>query len=182
MREAFVARERNFTRDASHELRTPLTVIRVASDLMQSDPDLPERAHRSLARIQRAGRDMEAVIDAFLLLDGIVPLRDRLSGPAPCGGSIPIEPAPKLRDDGDGVFGHRSPERSLPPGPGDVVVVEPADVLSAALTMAERIAANAPLSVAAAKRTVHLSAPEVSARAGWSAITASGKASGMPCW
>jgi signal transduction histidine kinase len=65
---SFVHRERDFTRDASHELRTPLTVIRVASDLMQSDPDLPERAHRSLARIQRAGRDMEAVIDAFLLL------------------------------------------------------------------------------------------------------------------
>lgn len=65
---AFTHRERDFTRDASHELRTPLTVIRVASDLMQSDPDLPERAHRSLARIQRAGRDMEAVIDAFLLL------------------------------------------------------------------------------------------------------------------
>jgi signal transduction histidine kinase len=65
---AFVQRERDFTRDASHELRTPLTVIRVASDLMQSDPDLPERAHRSLARIQQAARDMEAVIDAFLLL------------------------------------------------------------------------------------------------------------------
>ncbi|MDB6163692.1 MAG: histidine kinase [Xanthomonadaceae bacterium] len=65
---SFMHRERDFTRDASHELRTPLTVIRVASDLMQSDPDLPERAHRSLARIQRAGRDMEAVIDAFLLL------------------------------------------------------------------------------------------------------------------
>lgn len=65
---SFVHRERDFTRDASHELRTPLTVIRVASDLMQSDPDLPERAHRSLARVQRAIRDMEAVIDAFLLL------------------------------------------------------------------------------------------------------------------
>ena len=39
----FVHRERDFTRDASHELRTPLTVIRVASDLMQSDPDLPQR-------------------------------------------------------------------------------------------------------------------------------------------
>lgn len=65
---SFVHRERDFTRDASHELRTPLTVIRVASDLMQSDPDLPKHAHRSLARIQRAGRDMEAVIDAFLLL------------------------------------------------------------------------------------------------------------------
>src|SRR6478735_2248416 len=64
----FVHRERDFTRDASHELRTPLTVIRVASDLMQSDPDLPERVHRSLARMQRAVRDMEAVIDAFLLL------------------------------------------------------------------------------------------------------------------
>ena len=65
---SFVQRERDFTRDASHELRTPLTVIRVASDLMQNDPDLPERAHRSLARIQQAARDMESVIDAFLLL------------------------------------------------------------------------------------------------------------------
>jgi signal transduction histidine kinase len=65
---AFVARERDFTRDASHELRTPLTVIRVASDLLLGDPDLPARAQRSLQRIQRAGRDMEAVIDAFLIL------------------------------------------------------------------------------------------------------------------
>jgi signal transduction histidine kinase len=65
---AFVRRERDFTRDASHELRTPLTVIRVASDLLQSDPDLPARAQRSLARIQFAGRDMEAVIESFLIL------------------------------------------------------------------------------------------------------------------
>lgn len=65
---AFVARERDFTRDASHELRTPLTVIRVASDLLIGDPDLPERAQRSLQRIQRAGHDMEQVIDAFLIL------------------------------------------------------------------------------------------------------------------
>src|SRR5690606_15289825 len=65
---AFVARERDFTRDASHELRTPLTVIRVASDLLLGDPDLPARSQRSLTRIQRAGRDMEAVIDAFLIL------------------------------------------------------------------------------------------------------------------
>jgi signal transduction histidine kinase len=65
---AFVRRERDFTRDASHELRTPLTVIRVASDLLQGDPDLPERARRSIARIQRAGRDMESVIEAFLVL------------------------------------------------------------------------------------------------------------------
>lgn len=64
----FVQRERDFTRDASHELRTPLTVIRVATDLMLADPETPVRAQRSLARVQRAGRDMEAVIDAFLIL------------------------------------------------------------------------------------------------------------------
>ncbi|MGN6111949.1 MAG: sensor histidine kinase [Luteimonas sp.] len=65
---AFVRRERDFTRDASHELRTPLTVIRVASDLLAGDAELPERARRSIARIQGAGRDMESVIDAFLIL------------------------------------------------------------------------------------------------------------------
>lgn len=64
----FVHREREFTRDASHELRTPLTVIRVATDLMMADPEMPQRSLRSLARVQRAGRDMEAVIDAFLIL------------------------------------------------------------------------------------------------------------------
>lgn len=62
-----VARERDFTRDASHELRTPLTVIRVASDLALTD-ELPPRAVRSLQRIQRSSREMEAVIDAFLIL------------------------------------------------------------------------------------------------------------------
>lgn len=62
-----VARERDFTRDASHELRTPLTVIRVASDMAIAEEASP-RVARSLQRIQRAGRDMEAVIDAFLIL------------------------------------------------------------------------------------------------------------------
>lgn len=64
---AHVARERDFTRDASHELRTPLTVIRVASDMALTEDSTP-RVTRSLQRIQRAGRDMEAVIDAFLIL------------------------------------------------------------------------------------------------------------------
>ncbi|QDH70796.1 sensor histidine kinase [Marilutibacter alkalisoli] len=66
--EEFVARERDFTRDASHELRTPLTVVRVATDLMLADPATNPQSRRSLARIQRAGRDMEAVIEAFLIL------------------------------------------------------------------------------------------------------------------
>lgn len=64
----FVERERDFTRDASHELRTPLTVIRVATDMMLDDPEISARSLRTLARVQRAGRDMEAVIDAFLIL------------------------------------------------------------------------------------------------------------------
>lgn len=62
-----VARERSFTRDASHELRTPLTVIRVATDMALAE-DASPRLSRALQRIQRAGRDMEAVIDAFLIL------------------------------------------------------------------------------------------------------------------
>lgn len=65
---AFVRREREFTRDASHELRTPLTVIRVASDMIASDPSTPPHQQRPLLRIRRASQDMEAVIDALLVL------------------------------------------------------------------------------------------------------------------
>ncbi len=82
-----VARERNFTRDASHELRTPLTVIRMASDMALADPELTPRLQRSLQRIQRAGRDMEAVVDAFLLL----------------AREVDVEPQSELFDVGDVV-------------------------------------------------------------------------------
>jgi signal transduction histidine kinase len=77
----FVQRERDFTRDASHELRTPLTVIRVASDMMLADPALESRGRRPLERIQRAARDMETVIDAFLVLareSGVAPVSEQL--------------------------------------------------------------------------------------------------------
>lgn len=66
--EAFVERERNFTRDASHELRSPLTVIRVATDVMEDDGSLSEYQRRSLMRIRGAVREMEALIEAFLIL------------------------------------------------------------------------------------------------------------------
>jgi signal transduction histidine kinase len=66
--ESFVERERNFTRDASHELRTPLTVIRMASDLLLSDGELQPHADRSVRRIRGAARDMEALIESFLIL------------------------------------------------------------------------------------------------------------------
>lgn len=80
-----VARERDFTRDASHELRTPLTVIRVATDMMLADPQVPDRAHRTLLRMQHAGRDMEAIIDAFLILA-------RESGHAPLTEDFEVAP------------------------------------------------------------------------------------------
>ena len=77
----FVQRERDFTRDASHELRTPLTVVRVASDMLLADPALPAHGRRPLERIQRAARDMEAVVDAFLVLareSGVAPVSEHV--------------------------------------------------------------------------------------------------------
>ena len=65
---AYIARERDFTRDASHELRTPLTVIRVAADLISHDDGLSERSRRSLGRIQGANAEMESLMDALLML------------------------------------------------------------------------------------------------------------------
>ncbi len=64
----FVEREQNFTRDASHELRTPLTVVRMACDLLLADGDLASHATRSVKRIKSAARDMEALIESFLIL------------------------------------------------------------------------------------------------------------------
>lgn len=66
--EALVARERNFTRDASHELRTPLAVIRMATEMMQDDSIGSPRQQRSINRILGAVRDMETLIEAFLIL------------------------------------------------------------------------------------------------------------------
>lgn len=66
--EEFVERERNFTRDASHELRTPLTLIKVAADVLLSDGELTAYAERSVWRIKGATRDMEALIESFLIL------------------------------------------------------------------------------------------------------------------
>ncbi len=66
--DAFVERERNFTRDASHELRTPLTVLRVAADTLMERDDLSTPARQTVQRIKRSTRDMEDLVEAFLLL------------------------------------------------------------------------------------------------------------------
>lgn len=64
----FVERERAFTRDASHEFRTPLTVIKIATDMLLSENELDEYHTKLVNRIKGAGRDMEELIDAFLIL------------------------------------------------------------------------------------------------------------------
>lgn len=64
----FVERERAFTRDASHEFRTPLTVIKMASDLLLAEHDLDEYCKKYVTRIKGSARDMEELIDAFLIL------------------------------------------------------------------------------------------------------------------
>ncbi|MBX3727474.1 MAG: HAMP domain-containing histidine kinase [Xanthomonadales bacterium] len=66
--QAFVQRERNFTRDASHELRSPLTVIKIACDVLLGEDGLTPFAERNLQRIRRSARDMEALIESFLIL------------------------------------------------------------------------------------------------------------------
>jgi len=61
-------RERNFTRDASHELRSPLTVIKMSIDMLGEEPELSDFGQRSVSRIKRAAREMEALVEALLIL------------------------------------------------------------------------------------------------------------------
>ncbi len=65
---AFVDRERQFTRDASHELRTPLTVIGIATDVLLARDEIGDGARRDIERIKRSVKDMEELVEAFLLL------------------------------------------------------------------------------------------------------------------
>jgi signal transduction histidine kinase len=64
----FIAREREFTRDASHELRSPLTVIHISAELLLGDEQLSDASRRAAERIRRAANDMDELTSAFLLL------------------------------------------------------------------------------------------------------------------
>lgn len=66
--EAFVIRERNFTRDASHELRSPITVIKIATDFLLEDETLKESQRKPIQRIKNNAADMEELIEALLIL------------------------------------------------------------------------------------------------------------------
>lgn len=64
----YTERERNFTRDASHELRSPLTVIKMSVDMLAEEQSLSGFGERSLQRIRRSAREMEALVEALLIL------------------------------------------------------------------------------------------------------------------
>ena len=63
-----VQRDREFNADVSHELRTPLAVIRGATELLLSRPDLEDKIRQRLHRIQRAEQQCTDLIGSLLLL------------------------------------------------------------------------------------------------------------------
>jgi len=63
-----VERDREFNADVSHELRTPLAVIRGATELLLSRPDLDPKVEQRLLRIQRAEQQCTDLIGSLLLL------------------------------------------------------------------------------------------------------------------
>jgi len=67
---AFIQREKQFTRDASHELRIPLTIVKGAVEIMEAQPELETNPllKNPLKRISRSVRDMETTIETFLWL------------------------------------------------------------------------------------------------------------------
>lgn len=73
---ALIQRDREFNSDVSHELRTPLAVIASTTELLVATPDLPEKLHTRLQRIERAVRQATELTQALLLLS-----RAERSGP-----------------------------------------------------------------------------------------------------
>ena len=63
----FVARERDFTRDASHELRTPVAIIDGAAALLESEA-LSTAGRAQLQRLRDACALMQRTIDTLLAL------------------------------------------------------------------------------------------------------------------
>ncbi len=65
--EAFVERERSFTRYASHELRTPLAALRAGLDVMDQGPS-GEAKQRLTRRMRSTLDDMQSLITTLLQL------------------------------------------------------------------------------------------------------------------
>ena len=66
--DAFVSREREFTRDASHELRTPLAVIRSAAERLSADAGLDAAARERVGHIRQSALQLEQTVTTLLAL------------------------------------------------------------------------------------------------------------------
>jgi signal transduction histidine kinase len=66
--QAFVERERVFTRDAGHELRTPVAVLKGNLDLLEDRADRPLPERNALRRMRQTVEDMEALLETLLML------------------------------------------------------------------------------------------------------------------
>lgn len=64
----FVAREREFTRDASHELRTPLAVIRSACERLAARDDLDASSRRQIDHVHQSAQQLERTVSTLLAL------------------------------------------------------------------------------------------------------------------
>ena len=63
-----IRHEQEFTGNASHELRTPLTAIRTSCELLDSEPDLPEKVRARITAIAAAAARMTEQLELLLLL------------------------------------------------------------------------------------------------------------------
>ncbi len=66
--QAFVERERVFTRDAGHELRTPVAVFKGSLDLLETNHERPPAEKKALERMRRTVQDMESLLETLLML------------------------------------------------------------------------------------------------------------------
>jgi PAS domain S-box-containing protein len=66
--EAYDRLRNDFVAGVSHELRTPLTAIASASELLLSDPDVPEGARSNLAIIGRNAERLRSMVEDLLLV------------------------------------------------------------------------------------------------------------------
>lgn len=64
----FVAREREFTRDASHELRTPLAVIRSACERLAAHDGLEAASRDQLDHVLQSAQQLEQTVATLLVL------------------------------------------------------------------------------------------------------------------
>lgn len=84
----FIQRERNVMRNVSHELRTPITVLRSSLSIVKEGP-LDRSTYtvdrNMMEKVERAARDLEAMIEAFLWLGRE---QDKCEEPTDCSACV----------------------------------------------------------------------------------------------